>query len=392
MRSRWPGIILPLTPIWLMCWDQGRLVEAEKHLRLALDMQPNNRMIRSNLLFATIYSHTVTPEQLYADHCVYGRMISAMAGPSMHLSRDLSPQPRGIGFVSADLFHHAVSYFVEPVWDGLRERGCTVLAYYNGKHYDGATARLRQKCDVWRDVVGMPDAQLAQQIVDDEVDVLIDLSGHTGGNRLPVFAREPAPLQVTWLGHPATTGLCRACIGGSLMYADPPGMTEHLNTERLYRMPEVFYLLSSTKGLRWRSNCRLSARALHFLAFNNFAKVTPPVIACWGGILRQLPQSRLLLEVHGAEDVALPPIFVSVLSMRAHRQHRSTFCRVSLASSMCCIARWIWRWIPSHARRHHQLRQPVDGHAVCHPGGAHLCVAHGRRRSCKMSGWTTIDR
>ena len=285
--------------------DQGRLVEAEKHLRLALDMQPNNRMIRSNLLFATIYSHTVTPEQLYADHCVYGRMISAMAGPSMHLSRDLSPQPRRIGFVSADLFHHAVSYFVEPVWDGLRERGCTVLAYYNGKHYDGATARLHRKCDVWRDVVGMPDEQLAQQIVDDEVDVLIDLSGHTGGNRLPVFAREPAPLQVTWLGHPATTGLPGMHWRITDVYADPPGMTEHLNTERLYRMPEVFccYHPQKEPALAEQLPVERTGR-FTFGCFNNFAKVTPPVIACWSSILRQLPQSRLLLEVHGAEDVA----------------------------------------------------------------------------------------
>ena len=285
--------------------DQAHLEEAEKHLRIALEMTPHNRLIRSNLLFTGVYNHAITPEQLYADHCEQGRLIAQAAGPRLPLRRKLPDAPQRVGFVSADFFHHAVSYFVEPVWQGLREQGLCVLAYYTGKTYDVVSARLQKQCDVWREVAMLTDDELAQQIADDDVDILIDLSGHTGGGRLPVFARQPAPVQATWLGHPATTGLPGMHWRITDMHAEPPGMTEHLNSERLYRMPDVFccYRPSASPdpypGLPADDSGRFT-----FGCFNNFAKVTPPVIACWGEILRQSPQARLLLEVHGAQDEA----------------------------------------------------------------------------------------
>jgi predicted O-linked N-acetylglucosamine transferase (SPINDLY family) len=139
----------------------------------------------------------------------------------------------------------------------------------------------------------LSDDELAQQIIDDEVDILIDLSGHTAGGRLPVFAKQPAPVQVTWLGHPATTGLPGMHWRITDVHAEPPGMTEHLNSERLYRMPDVFccYRPSASPdpypGLPADDSGRFT-----FGCFNNFAKVTPPVIACWGEILRQSPHAR----------------------------------------------------------------------------------------------------
>ena len=285
--------------------DQSHLEEAEKHLRIALEMMPHNRLIRSNLLFTGVYSHAITPEQLYADHCEQGQLIARQAGPRCTWSRTLAATPKRVGFVSADFFHHAVSYFVEPVWGGLRAQGMQVLAYYSGKTFDSVSARLQKQCDVWRETAALSDDELAQQIIDDEVDILIDLSGHTAGGRLPVFAKQPAPVQVTWLGHPATTGLPGMHWRITDVHAEPPGMTEHLNTERLYRMPEVFccYQPSASPdpfaGLPADQDGRFT-----FGCFNNFAKVTPPVIACWGEILRQTPHARLLLEVHGAQDAA----------------------------------------------------------------------------------------
>lgn len=283
--------------------DQAHLEEAERHLRIALDMVPTNRLIRSNLLFAGVYSHTITPEQLYADHCEQGRLIAAQAGPQATWQRALPDAPVRIGFVSADFFHHAVSYFVEPVWEGLRAQGFVVLAYYNGRTYDAVSARLQRQCDVWREVTALDDDELTRRIVEDEVDILIDLSGHTGGGRLPVFARQPAPVQATWLGHPATTGLPGMHWRITDVHAEPPGMTEHLNSERLYRMPEVFccYQPSAAPAPAPQLPADANGR-FTFGCFNNFAKVTPPVIACWGEILRQLPAARLLLEVHGARD------------------------------------------------------------------------------------------
>lgn len=285
--------------------DQSYLVEADKHLRIALEMQPHNRHIRSSLLFTGIYSHAMSASQLAEEHKAYGQMIAAQAGPHAPLLRNLPASPKRIGFVSADLFRHSVSYFVEPVWDGLREQGFVVLAYYNGKQYDDVSARLHRKCDVWREVADLSNDQLVAQIQADEVDVLIDLSGHTGGNRLPVFARQPAPLQITWLGHPATTGIPAIQWRITDHHAEPEGLTEHLNSERLYRMPEVFCCyqpIASPEPARQLPHDESGVFTLG--CFNNFAKVTPPVIECWGELLRQLPQARLLLEIHGAEEDA----------------------------------------------------------------------------------------
>jgi predicted O-linked N-acetylglucosamine transferase (SPINDLY family) len=285
--------------------DQSHLVEADKHLRLALAMQPNNWHIRSNLLFANIYSHAISAVQLAEEHKAYGKMIAAQAGPHAQLQRSLPISPLRIGFVSADLFRHSVSYFVEPVWDGLRAQGMKVLAYYNGKQYDDISARLHRKCDIWREVADLSDDQLVAQIQADEVDVLIDLSGHTGGNRLPVFARQPAPLQITWLGHPATTGIPAIQWRITDHHAEPEGLTEHLSSEQLYRMPEVFCCYQPSAAPAPATKPPYDETGVFTLGcFNNFAKVTPPVIDCWGELLRQLPQARLLLEIHGAEEDA----------------------------------------------------------------------------------------
>ena len=285
--------------------DQSHLIEADKHLRIALEMQPHNRHFLSSLLFTGIYSHAISSSQLAEEHKAYGKMIAALAGPRVLLTRSLPATPRRIGFVSADFFRHSVSYFVEPVWEGLREQGFEILAYYGGKQYDDVSARLHRKCDIWREVADLSNDQLVAQIQADEVDVLIDLSGHTGGNRLPVFARQPAPLQITWLGHPATTGIPAIQWRITDHYAEPEGLTEHLNSEQLYRMPEVFCCYQPIVAPEPAARLPYDETGVLTLGcFNNFAKVTPPVIACWGDLLRQLPRARLLLEIHGAEEEA----------------------------------------------------------------------------------------
>ncbi|MGH6742302.1 MAG: hypothetical protein ACREDY_25290, partial [Bradyrhizobium sp.] len=218
--------------------------------------------------------------------------------------RDAAPERRlRIGYVSPDFREHAVNYFFEPLLRLHDRSRFEVFGYYNALYEDGVTKRLRQSFDHWRNITSLSDDKAADMIEADKIDILIDLAGHTGYNRLLTFARKPAPVQVTWLGYPATTGVKAIDYRISDPYTEPPGMTEHLNVETLWRLPEFFCC--------YQADAKNPAVIDHppsgdngyitFGCFNNFAKVTDPVLAAWARIMERVPDSRLLLEIVGLE-------------------------------------------------------------------------------------------
>ena len=182
-----------------------------------------------------------------------------------------------------------------------------VFGYYSHNIEDEVTARFRRYCDHWRNVDKLADDRVADLIREDGIDILVDLAGHTGRNRLPVFARKPAPVQVTWLGHPNTTGMKAMDYRITDAFAEPEGMTEHLNAETLWRLPEIFccYTPCASKPERLGSaelepkpTPALDKGYVTFGSFNNIAKLSPPVVALWARVLHAVPGSRLMLEAH----------------------------------------------------------------------------------------------
>ena len=176
-----------------------------------------------------------------------------------------------------------------------------VFAYSNNVRDDAVTARLRPQFDHWVDIRSLSDDVAADRIEGDGIDILVDLSGHTAGNRLLVFARKPAPVQVAWLGFPASTGMAAMDYRITDGYAEPPGLTETLNTETLWRLPDIFCCYQghdSNPAVIDHPPCDDNGWVT-FGGFNNFAKVTDPVLSAWGQILHRVPGSRLLLEIHG---------------------------------------------------------------------------------------------
>jgi predicted O-linked N-acetylglucosamine transferase (SPINDLY family) len=161
---------------------------------------------------------------------------------------------------------------------------------------DDTTARIRKLCGQWRRSADLSDQQLADAVAGDAIDILVDLSGHTEGNRLLAFARKPAPVQVTWNGYANTTGMSAIDYRITDSLADPPGMTDALHTEELLRMPDV-YMVFTPPGRSPDVNELPAARRGHvtFGSFNTITKLTPEVAAVWGRILRALPGSRLLV-------------------------------------------------------------------------------------------------
>jgi predicted O-linked N-acetylglucosamine transferase (SPINDLY family) len=256
------------------------------------------------MLLAMIYTASVSPEELAESSREFGRRFADPLLRTRELIRDKSPDRKlRIGYVSPDFKNHAVNYFFENLLDQHNRNDFEIYAYSNTKKEDFVTDRLKKKFDYWRDISGMNDDKAADKIESDLIDILVDIAGHTGGNRLLVFARKPAPIQVTWLGYPATTGIKAIDYRISDYYTEPKGMTEHLNTETLWRLPQIFCCY----GANERSPKVIDHPPFEdngyitFGCFNNFSKVTDPVLETWRKILEQVPDSRLMLEIAGAD-------------------------------------------------------------------------------------------
>ncbi|HQX27214.1 MAG TPA: tetratricopeptide repeat protein [Alphaproteobacteria bacterium] len=280
----------------------GRLEESMACCRKAMELAPHKSWIYSNLLLAMIYSAEVTPEDLLAETQKFDEKHARPALRTRELVRDPEPDRKlNIGYVTADFCKHPVNYFFEPLLSLHDHAQFEIYAYANLEREDEITERLRKKFDHWHDIAFMDDDAVADLIEKDRIDILMDISGHTRGNRLMVFARKPAPVQVTWLAYPATTGMQAMDYRITDSYAEPPGMTEQYNVEKLWRLPEIFCCYQAHENSPPVTGYPLfeDNGYITFGCFNNFAKVTDPVLETWGKIMAQVPDSRLMLEIPG---------------------------------------------------------------------------------------------
>src|SRR6266581_2227187 len=251
----------------------GRIEEAIEAFRRALLLQPDDSDVHSRLLFTLLHSHEVTPQQVFAEHREWAQRHAAryFSRSNPHAN---SPEPERrlrVGYVSGDFRHHSVAQFFEPVLDRHDRGGFEIFCYYNLSRNDATTERLRRSADCWRDIASKSDEEVADLVRADEIDVLVDLSGHTKSNRLLVFARKPAPVQASWLGYLNTTGLDSIDYRISDAYADPPGKSEHLYTEQLFRMPHSQWCYRPVYQVPLSAARDDEAAPIVFGCFNQFA-------------------------------------------------------------------------------------------------------------------------
>jgi predicted O-linked N-acetylglucosamine transferase (SPINDLY family) len=276
----------------------GEHTEAEKLLRRSMTLAPDYWLGHSTLLFSMVQRSGVTESEVFAEHQSWAQKhaapLSHDALPPRVLDAD---KPRlKIGYVSADLREHSVRYFIEPLLANHDHSAVEVFCYFNETHHDQVTQRLKGFADTWRDVADLDDAQLAALIRADAIDILVDLSGHTGGTRLLSFARSPAPVQVTYLGYPATTGMRAIQYRLTDAVADP-GDTESFCTEELVRLPDAFFVFNGDTQLTYDPQLPANKNGhLTFGSLNNFGKIGPPVLECWAAILQQASNARLILR------------------------------------------------------------------------------------------------
>lgn len=276
----------------------GRLREAESSYRRALALKPDYDEAHSGLLFCLGHDADVDAQTLFAEHCRFGEMFETplrSSWPQHANSREAERRLR-IGFVSGEFLSHAVAFFIEPVLAQLAGHPRLSLhAYSNNGVEDEVTRRLRGSFRHWRPIVGLPDAALAQAVRDDGIDILVDLSGHTGKRRLLTFARKPAPVQASWLGYPGTTGLLAMDYYLADRFLLPPGELDGQFTERIVRLPAYLAYLPPKTSPPVNPLPALGNGHVTFGSFNRPAKLSRPVIALWSKLLRALPGARMVL-------------------------------------------------------------------------------------------------
>jgi protein O-GlcNAc transferase len=296
-----PQLLINLGRASLHAGDAARAVAVYQQV---VGLQPAMADVHSNLLACLNYLPDITPDEVFTAHCLWGDRHAGVLQPYTSWANRPDPGRRlRVAYVSPDLCEHSVARFLETVLREHDHARFEITCYADVVHPDSVTARLRQWCDRWRDTHAMTHVQLAERVRADRVDILVDLAGHTAKNRLPMFASKPAPVQVTWLGYPNTTGVPAMDYRLTDAWADPPGTTEKLHTETLVRLPGCFLgYHPSEEAPDVGPLPMLSTGTITFGSFNNLAKTTPAVIQLWARILNAVPGSRLLLKSRATGD------------------------------------------------------------------------------------------
>ena len=276
---------------------QGKPDAAVEMFEKALELAPDHVSAHSNLVMMMQYLPRYSADDLLAAakdwNTRHAHSVPHLASPAN------SPDPQRrlrIAYISSDFHNHPVGYFFEAVLSQHDKTRHEIFCYYNGNHTDALTARLQKNADRWRTIKGQSDQEVAERIRQDGIDILVDLSGHTQGHRLLVFPRRPAPVQLTWMGYFATTGV----DGVDYIIADrfviPPD-EERYYSEQVERLPHGYLCFTPPElPITVGPLPARSRGAITFGCFNNPAKITPDVIACWSRLLHALPDARLHLK------------------------------------------------------------------------------------------------
>jgi predicted O-linked N-acetylglucosamine transferase (SPINDLY family) len=285
--------------------EQGRVGEAVACLLRATDLRDDPRTA-SNLLLARSYTSGLAPEQLRDEHLAWAaRYADPLAPGGPPRPRDPGPRRLRVGYLSADFRAHPAAGLVEQLLAHHDRNAVHVTCYPNVARPDAVTDRLRRLADAWRPVHTWADARLAEEVRADEIDVLVDLNGHTAGNRLLALARKPAPVQVTLFGYPCTTGVRAIDFKVTDPLADPPGETDGLYAERLLRLPEVAWVYKPPEHAPPTSPLpSRGRRSFTFGCLNNPAKLSDECLATWARVLREVPGSRLVLSAGRSAEAA----------------------------------------------------------------------------------------
>jgi predicted O-linked N-acetylglucosamine transferase (SPINDLY family) len=291
-----------------------RLGYADKSIALmrkTAEKLPDNDFVHSSLLLHLHYLSEVNHSSIFEESRKWAqRNLPQSLAKTFHRN-DPDPQRKlRIGYVSPDFCLHSVAYFFEPLLDSHNRDIVEVYGYGNVNRCDSTTERLKGKFDHYRNIRPLDDKAIAKLIEKDNIDILVDLAGHSAGSKIYVMAYKPAPVQVTWLGYPDTTGMSQIDYRLTDEIADPAG-SEKFYSEELFYLPEGFlcYGPGSMMPPVVQSPC-LERKNITFGSFNNSTKINPVVIETWSRILKSTPGSSLLLKFKSGSDNEICQIYL----------------------------------------------------------------------------------
>ncbi|MGA3066386.1 MAG: tetratricopeptide repeat protein [Tepidisphaeraceae bacterium] len=304
LLADWPDFAAARSNFGKALMDFGRAAEAVEVLQPLVQIPFAN----DNLLMALHYLPDADPAGIFQEHRLWDeRHARRLAGEIRPHANTGDPKRRlRVGYVSPDFHLHSVTFFLENLLSAHDAAEVEVFAYADLARPDAVTERLRKYVHQWRSLNGMNDQAVAELIRKDGIDILVDLAGHTSGNRLLAFARKPAPIQITYLGYPDTSGLSAMDYRLTDGYADPPGKTEQFYSEKLLRLPRAFACYRPpAEATDVTPLPALASGGVTFGGFTTLAKTPPALLDSWAEILQRTPGSRLVIAAAGLQAAEL---------------------------------------------------------------------------------------
>jgi len=291
----------------LVLYELGEIASAKNHFEAAIGISPDFQSAHSSLLCLYGLSGAYDRQESFQKHREWASRFADPLAPELdffHTTIDMNRRIT-IGYVSADFRSHSMQYFIEPVLASHDRNTFQIICYDNWHGIDAVNSRLQTYVDKWRKIHTLSDEAVVELIKRDRVDILVDLSGHTTGNRLLVFARKPAPIQVTWLGYLCTTGLSAMDYRITDSNLDPPGTSETNYSEKLFRVSAAATFSPPLDCPPVSALPALKNGYVTFLSVNNFTKVSDEVIALWVTILTNIPSARLRILALGGDEPSI---------------------------------------------------------------------------------------
>jgi len=324
--------------------ERGDVQAAIASYRQALSISPDSHAAHSDLILAMLLDPAQSGKTVLEESRLWDHLHAAhLRKPNQPFANDRSTDRRlRIGYVSPDFRNHVVGKNLLPLLSHHDHVAVEVTCYAQVSRADAITQQLQAKSNRWRNTVGMTDDRLAEQIREDQIDILVDLALHTPGNRLLAFARRPAPVQITYLGYCGTTGLTEMDYRLSDPFLDPPQADLSLYSETTVRLESSYWCYEPEKTAP--DVCALpavSAGSIMFGCLNNCAKVSSSALDIWSGILRSVAGSRLLLHAKtavGRQRVAdqmaragVDPDRIEFVGEQPYREYLRTYNRIDIS-------------------------------------------------------------
>lgn len=356
----------------------GEYEKYKEMLSKVIDCPEENRIYAIPYeLFSLHYDHKISRSELFSKHAEWGRLVSEEISPR-DIDFDIKSSGRiRVGYVSADFKKHPVTFFAKPLIENHNREKFEIFGYGNVSKCDIITEKMSGVFDNYRNIFGKSDDEVADLIIEDRIDILVDLGGHTTEDRMLVFARRPAPIQVTYLGYPDTTGLETMDYRFTDSLAETEDCADY-HTEKPVFLPGTFLCYNPYKGIGEVSQLSaLESGYVTFGSFNNSLKLNPIIVGLWSKVLVGVKGSRMIIKIKGGddenvrgylykmfEDGGVSSDRVEIIAHVTDSEHFELYSRIDIAldsypyhgTTTTCEAMWMGVPVVSLVGEHHMSR------------------------------------